>query len=108
MKDKSYTRVVTITYEVGYHDAALELLGHKEVKKVGEGNFKYIVADSFEEAKEIMRRQIADYLKRVNWLNANLDDFWFSELHSEIEDGLCWSPSATYCHKYRVSDLKKL
>lgn len=72
------------------------------------GTFQLVVAEDFTKGIEIMRAQIADYLSGISWLNANLDDFFFTEAHSDIENNLCWQPNGTYCHIYRVSDLKIL
>ena len=52
---------------------------------------------------ELMRKQIAGYISKISWLNADLNDLYFTELHSDVKGGYFWRPSGTFCMCYSVA-----
>lgn len=79
-------------------------LGGEESRYINDGTFMYVIANSFEEALDKLHKQAADYVGNIGWLKANLDDFYFTEMHSDVGNGLFWLPNSTYCQEYRLSD----
>ena len=85
---------------------------------VNEGTCKWVIAPTFEIAIELMRSQVADYVSKVGWLFADLNDIYFTESHSDVElnfnlcdskseavdRGYFWTPCGTHCDKHRLSD----
>lgn len=71
-------------------------------------NFKMSVGERIEDARENMRAQVAHHLSTISWLNADLNDFYFEAVHSEVKDGLFLFPSGKGTRAYRVSDGKEL
>lgn len=70
-----------------------------------EGTFKWVVADTYDEALKLMQNQIIDYVSRISWLKADINDLWFYVMHDEVKDGMFWKPCGSYCTYYRLSDL---
>ncbi len=72
-----------------------------------EGNFKWVAADTLEEATKWLQQQFIEYLASISWLEANPEDFYFRVVYSEVECGFFWKPG-TSGRKYRLSDLEIL
>lgn len=104
-------------HTVGYRRNALRFLTGSDAKddkydisqviSANSGNFKWVVADTYENALLIMRDQLTNYIGTISWLNADLNDFYFTELHTEDSNGQFWAPCKSFGYTYRVSDLKR-
>jgi len=68
------------------------------------GNFKLTVGERVEDARETMRQQLAQYIGTVSYLEANLDDFYFEVVTSDVKDGMFWLPGGQGTRQYLVSN----
>lgn len=100
------------SHSVGYSKTAIQFLSagtmeRRETYPINDGTFKWVIAETHEEAVKLMREQVANYISKISWLKADLNDFFFTELHSDVKDGLFWRPNGTYCFKYNLGNGAK-
>lgn len=101
------------SHSVGYSRVMIQFLSGGTMEKresypINEGTFKWVIANNHAEAVELMRKQIAEYISKISWLNADLNDLYFTELHSGVEGGYFWRPNGTYCAHYSVATGERI
>ena len=104
-------------HTVGYRNKVIEYLtgggdanvGYDITKKMDDGTFKWVVAETFDEAIEKMCEQLKADIGRVSWLNPDLNDFYFTACCEETAaNGQFWPPtSGNHKGRYRISDGQK-
>ena len=100
------------SHTVGYLHNVRTFMNSGEASEAGsqitlpirEGNFKWVMAETYEQAVEKLVAHASNGLSSIGWLEPNLEDFSIEVVHEDVfEDGYFWTPCKTDCRYYPLS-----